>query len=90
MKANEIKNAFAQAATEIPVVSVKGRGHAERASVGHGGQISKAAADGAELHFDWICGSKYGAPRRVFPVSLINRAAEILNVPVFSLIGRRY
>lgn len=90
LKLTAVRSAFAAAAARTPVVPLRGRGHAPRASVSCGGQISRAAAEACPGHTDQICGSKCGAPRTVFPVALIEAAAAELGVPAARLIGRTY
>lgn len=91
MKTSKIQEAFKIASSQFQPVKLRGRGHADRASVGTGGAISRAAWLGAnESSYTKICGSKHGAPRRVFDARVIHRAEEILGLERGALVGRYY
>jgi len=87
IKQQEVERAFARARDELGSDwQLKGRGHCRRVTI----RSRFAGAAGRGAHDCWQYVAPLGFFRRLFPLPVVARAAELLGVPADCLVSREF
>ncbi len=86
---DEVRRAFAEAERLLGATwQLKGRGHCRRVSLD--ARYSPHALSGAARSWAWVTPHESMSPRRLLPLAIVEKAAEILGVQARLLISREF